>query len=233
MTPTPTTPARTTPTSTTSDLTTPIPTTPARVTLAVAGGDDATGVLGTTVDGRFRVRLVPDKEARNPRADDTSLVHVITIDTYHGRNLPVDKGGGPLAAVWERLKFNRWKGVDTFTRYVAIMHGGIVLESAPQGGPRSLWYVTGEEAAAIDGGLLTEAYVQAEMDDYEAWHAGDVFSYIVEERISSRRDDDPDDAMQPFEHVDSCTGLSTTPYVQAQAREALTFYASRVTASAP
>lgn len=202
-------------------------------TLALAGGDDATDVLDTTEDGRFRVRLVPDKEARNPRTDDTNLVHVITIDTYHGRNQPVDKDGGPLAAVWERLKWNRWKGVDTFTRYVAIMHGGIVLESAPQGGPRSLWYVTGEEAAAIDGGLLTEAYVQAEMDDYEAWATGDVWSYIVEERISSRHDDDPDDAMQTFEHVDSCTGLSTTPYAQAQAREALTFYASRVTAPAP
>ncbi|WP_406257153.1 hypothetical protein [Streptomyces chartreusis] len=100
-------------------------------TLALAGADGATDVLDTTDDGRFRVRLVPDKEARNPRTDDTNLVHVITIDTYHGRNLPVDKNGGPLAAVWERLKWNRWKGVDTFTRYVAIMHGGIVLESAP------------------------------------------------------------------------------------------------------
>ncbi|MGW6793658.1 hypothetical protein [Streptomyces chartreusis] len=85
--------------------------------------------------------------------------------------------------------------------------------------------MTGDEAAALDGGLLTEADVQAEMDEYEAWHAGDVWSYIVEERISSRHDDDPDEAMHTFEHVDSCTGLSTIPYAQAQAREALTFYA--------
>ncbi|WP_331748944.1 hypothetical protein [Streptomyces chartreusis] len=53
--------------------------------------------------------------------------------------------------------------------------------------------------------------------------------FFVEERIGSRRVDDPDDAMQTFEHVDSCTGLSTTPYAQAQAREALAFYASRDT----
>ncbi|MGW1364799.1 hypothetical protein ACWCQP_46285 [Streptomyces chartreusis] len=198
-------------------------------TPALAGADGATDVLDTTDDGRFRVRLVPDKEARNPRADDTNLIHVITIDTYHGRNLPVDKNGGPLAAVWERLKWNRWKGVDTFTRYVAVMHGGIVLESAPQGGPRSLWYVTGEEAAAIDGGLLTEAYVQAEMDEYEAWATGDVWSYIVEERVGWRRDDDPDEAMQTWEHVDTCRGHYQTPYAQAQAREALAFYASRDT----
>ncbi|WP_406257388.1 hypothetical protein [Streptomyces chartreusis] len=102
-------------------------------TPALAGGDDVTDVLHTTEDGRFRVRLVPDPDARNPRTDDTNLVHVITIDTFHGRNLPVDKDGGPLAAVWERLKWNRWKGVDIFTRYVAIVHGGIVLESAPPG----------------------------------------------------------------------------------------------------
>ncbi|MFJ1879048.1 hypothetical protein [Streptomyces chartreusis] len=52
---------------------------PTHTTPALAGADDATDVLDATDEGRFRVRLVPYNDARNPRADDTNLVHVITI----------------------------------------------------------------------------------------------------------------------------------------------------------
>ncbi|WP_434589959.1 hypothetical protein [Streptomyces sp. A5-4] len=65
-------------------------------------------VLATTDDGRFRVRLVLDEHPTNPRTDDETLVHVITIDTHLGQYHPVDKDGGPLAHIWERLKWNRW-----------------------------------------------------------------------------------------------------------------------------
>jgi hypothetical protein len=184
-------------------------------------------VLATTDDGRFRVRLVRDEHAENPRNDGETLVHVITIDTHLGQYHPVDKDGGPLAGAWERLKWNRWTGVDIFTRYVSIMHGGIVLESSPERGPRSLWYVTGEEARAIDGGLLTEGYVEAEMQEYEAWAEGDVWGFIVEERVGWTRDDDPDESMETWEHVDSCFGFYGKPYARSQAREALRFYAAR------
>ncbi|MEU7030076.1 hypothetical protein AB0A60_25765 [Streptomyces sp. NPDC046275] len=189
-------------------------------------------ILATTDDGRFRVRLVRDEHPENPRNDDETLAHVITIDTHLGHYHPVDKDGGPLAEAWERLKWNRRTGVDTFMRYVSIMHDGIVLESSPERGPRSLWYVTGEEARAIDGGLLTEGYVEAEMQEYEAWATGDVWGFVVEERVGWTRDDDPHQFMETWEPVDDCWGFYGGPYARAQAREALAFYASRAAAPA-
>jgi hypothetical protein len=184
-------------------------------------------VLATTEDGRFRVRLVHDEHAENPRHDAETLAHVITIDTHGGQYHPVDMDGGPLAEMWERLKWNRWTGIDTFTRYVSIFHGGIVLESSPTGGPRSLWYMTGEEAVALDAGLLTEGYIEAEMEEYEAWASGDVWGFVVEERADWTRDDDEDEHMQTWEHVDSCFGFYGRTYARSQAREALDFYAAR------
>lgn len=184
-------------------------------------------VLATTEDGRYRVRLVLDEHPENPRNDAETLAHVVTIDTHLGQYHPVDKDGGPLAWAWERLKWNRWTGIDIFTRYVSIFHGGIVLESAPINGPRSLWYMTGEEAAALDAGLLTEGYIEAEMQEYEAWAEGDVWGFVVEERVDWTRDDDEDEHMQTWEHVDSCFGFYGKPYARSQAREALQFYAAR------
>ncbi|MFD3325827.1 hypothetical protein [Streptomyces sp. NPDC058701] len=180
-----------------------------------------TDILSTTEDGRFRVRLVRDERADNPRNDPDTCVHVITIDTHLGQYAAVDKDGGPLADAWGRLAWNQWKGIETFTRYVAIMHGGIVLESAPDKGPRSLWYVTGEEARAIDGGLLTEGYVEAEMEEYEAWLAGDVWGVVVEETS------EPDAHAPEWSQVASRSGFYSGSFARAQARDALRFYAAR------
>ncbi|NWF28223.1 hypothetical protein HW130_18445 [Streptomyces sp. PKU-EA00015] len=178
-------------------------------------------VLATTDDGRFRVRLVRDEHAENPRNDADTLAHVITIDTHLGQYGPVDKDGGPLAHAWRRLAWNQWKGVETFTRYVAIMHGGIVLESSPDNGPRSLWYMTGEEIFDLDCGLLSEGYIEAEMREYEAWLSGDVWGFVVEEAA------DPDDDETEWQHVDSCSAFYGGPYARGQARDALRFYAGR------
>ncbi|WP_412076878.1 hypothetical protein ACLF6K_17335 [Streptomyces xanthophaeus] len=178
-------------------------------------------ILSTTEDGRLRVRLVRDQQADNPRNDPDSCVHVITIDTHLGQYAAVDEDGGPLADAWARLAWNRWKGIDTFARYVAIVHGGTVLESAPDNGPRSLWYVTGEEARAIDGGLLTEGYVEAEMQEFEAWLAGDVWGVVVEETTEPGADE------PEWFQVDLRSGFYGGPFARAQARDALRFYASR------
>ncbi|MEW1694507.1 hypothetical protein [Streptomyces sp. NPDC091278] len=183
-------------------------------------------VLNTTDDGRFRVRLVHDEYAENPRNDRETLVHVITIDTHLGHYHPVDQDGGPLAWAWERLKWNVWTGVDAFTRYVSIMHGGIVLESAPEKGARSLWYMTGEEIFDLDRGLLSEGYIEAEMEEYQAWTTGDVWGYVVEERVGWTRDDDPRQFMETWKSVDDCFGLYGAPYARAEARAALARFAS-------
>ncbi|MER8116301.1 hypothetical protein [Streptomyces sp. NPDC094031] len=180
-----------------------------------------TNVLDTTDDGRYRIRLVHDDHAPNPRHDRDTLVHVITIDTHLGQYIPVDRDGGPLAEAWHRLCWNRWKGVDIFTRYVKIFHGGTVLESAPARGARSLWYMTGEEMVALDAGLLSEGYIEAEMEEYEAWAEGDTWAWVIEERVGWTRDSDPDESMDTWETVDSCSGYYGASWARKVAREAL------------
>ncbi|MFI0985045.1 hypothetical protein [Streptomyces exfoliatus] len=184
-------------------------------------------IIATTEDDRFRVRLVRDEAPANPREHGSGRVHVLTIDTHLGRYLPVDADGGPLAAAWDRLKWDRWKGVETFIRYVSIMHGGIVLESAPQSGPRSLWYMTGDEILALDAGLLTEGYVEAEMEEYEAWAEGDVWGYVIEEYADWTRDGRPDESMTTWGEVDSGFDLYGGPWARACAREALAHHVAR------
>ncbi|MGW3336183.1 hypothetical protein ACWDCL_01715 [Streptomyces sp. NPDC001009] len=180
-----------------------------------------TSIIKTAENARFRVRLVHDEHAENPRHDADTLAHVITIDSHLGQYRPVDKDGGPLADAWHRLCWNRWTGIETFTRYVSIMHGGIVLESAPDDGPRSLWYMTGDEILDLDRGLLSEGYLEAEMEEYEAWLAGDVWGFVIEET------DDPETDEPDWRPVDSCHGFYGASYARAQARDALHFYANR------
>ncbi|MFF4244328.1 hypothetical protein ACFYY2_07610 [Streptomyces sp. NPDC001822] len=180
-----------------------------------------TDVLATSEDGRYRVRMVRDENAQNPRESADTLVHVVTIDTHLGQYGAVDEDGGPLAEQWRRLAWNKWRGIETFTRYVALMHGGIVLESAPEKGPRSLWYMTGEEAIALDGGLMTEAYVEAEMQEYEAWLAGDVWGFVVETTRPWYL------ASGEWAPVDAPRGFYGGTYARAQARECLAFYAAQ------
>ncbi|MFE0104161.1 hypothetical protein [Streptomyces sp. NPDC059009] len=178
-------------------------------------------IIATTDDGRFRVRLFPDPNMPNPREDPDTHVHVITIDTHLGQHRPVDRDGGPLADAWHRICWNRWKGVEIFTRYVEIMHGGIVLESTPDSGPRSLWYMTHEELIDLDFGLLSEAYVEAEKEDYESWLAKDVWGFSIEQAAA------PGDATTEWKQIYTETGHYGGAYARADARKKLEFFAKR------
>ncbi|MFE7479994.1 hypothetical protein [Streptomyces sp. NPDC057552] len=182
-------------------------------------------IIATSPDGQLRVRLVHDACAPNPRQDFDHLAHVITIDTHLGQYAPVDQDGGPLEWAWDRLKWNLWGGVDTFTRYVSIMHGGIVLESSPERGPRSLWYLLREDAE--DLGMLAEAYLDAERAEYEAWADGEVYGYIVEQIVDWVRADGQDDAMTTWEEIDSCWGHYGYEWATAEAKRAFTLHANR------
>ncbi|MFF4528153.1 hypothetical protein ACFY1P_02670 [Streptomyces sp. NPDC001407] len=186
-------------------------------------------IIATTTDGRFRVRLVPDEDARSPREDFDHLAHVVTIDTHLGQYAPIDKDGGPFAEAWERVSWNRWKGIEIFTRWANIFHDAIVIESRPARGPVSLWYLLREDAE--DLGMLPEAYLDAERAEYEAWADGDVYGYVVEEAVDWLRAD-ADDTMSTWEEVDSCWGHYGFDWAVSAARHALTFYVGkqRVTA---
>ncbi|MFF4701068.1 hypothetical protein [Streptomyces chattanoogensis] len=181
-------------------------------------------IIATTTDNRFRVRLVPDEYAGNPREDFDHLAHVITIDTHLGQYAHIDKDGGPLAEAWDRVSWNRWRGVEIFTRWARIFHGAIVIESRPARGPVSLWYLLREDAE--DLGMLPEAYLDAERTEYEAWAEGDVYGYIVEEAVDWLRAD-ADDTMSTWEEVDSCWGHYGYGWAAAQARAALEAHTSK------
>lgn len=189
-----------------------------------------TDIIDTAEKGRLRVRLVPDENARNPREDDDNLAHVITIDTHLGCYKAVDQNGGPLANAWKRVSWNRWKGVDIFTRYARIFHDAIVIESRPERGPVSLWYLMGEDAQ--DLGILPEGYLDAERVEYEAWVQGEVYGWIIEEAVERQRTDDEHDIRTAWEEVDSCYGHYGYAWAAAQAREALAFYTSKMKAPA-
>ncbi|OII68301.1 hypothetical protein [Streptomyces sp. CC77] len=188
-----------------------------------------TNVIATSTDGRFRVRLVHDECATNPREDFDHLAHVITIDTHLGYYAPVDKDGGPLAEAWDRVSWNRWQGVEIFTRWARIFHNAIVIESRPERGPVSLWYLLREDAE--DLGMLPEAYLDAERAEYEAWAEGDVYGYIVEEAVDWLRAD-ADEAMTTWEEVDSCWGHYGYDWAADAARAALRTHTSKPTLAA-
>ncbi|MFE7124058.1 hypothetical protein [Streptomyces sp. NPDC057617] len=182
-------------------------------------------IIDTTEDGRFRVRLVQDEDAINPREDFDHLAHVITIDTHLGWCAPVDTDGGPLADAWDRVSWNRWKGVDTFTRWARIFHNAIVIESRPERGAVSLWYLMGEDAE--DLGILPEAYLDAERAEYQAWADGEVYGYIVEEAVDWVRADDATETRTKWEEVDSCYGHYGFEWAASAARDALRFYTAK------
>ncbi|MEV7282564.1 hypothetical protein [Streptomyces sp. NPDC093111] len=181
--------------------------------------------ISTSTDGRLRVRLVHDEYATNPREDFDHLAHVITIDTHLGHYAPVDQDGGPLAEAWERVSWNRWQGIDIFTRWARIFHGAIVIESRPARGPVSLWYLMRDDAE--DLGMLPEAYLDTERAEYEAWAEGDVYGYIVEEAVDWVRTDDQGAAMTTWEEIDASWGHYGFTWAAAEAERALTRHASR------
>ncbi|MEV5136277.1 hypothetical protein AB0K71_15595 [Streptomyces syringium] len=183
-----------------------------------------TNVIATSTDGRFRVRLVPDECATNPREDFDHRAHVITIDTHLGHYAPIDKDGGPLAGAWDRVSWNRRRGIDIFTRWAGIFHNAIVIESRPKRGPVSLWYLLREDAE--DLGMLPEAYLDAERAEYEAWAEGDVYGYVVEEAVDWLRAD-VDEAMTTWEEVDSCWGHYGYDWAASAARAALRTHTSK------
>ncbi|MFF3006321.1 hypothetical protein ACFVTF_26345 [Kitasatospora sp. NPDC057940] len=182
-----------------------------------------TEIIDTTPDGRYRVRLVADEDAINPREDHDNLAHVITIDTYLGRYVPVDKDGGPLADAWKRVSWNRWTGVECFSRWARIFHGAIVIESRPAHGPASLWYLLADDAAAL--GMLPEAYLDAERAEYEAWANGEVYGYVLEEAVDWRRAGG--EVRTTWEPVDSSFGHYGYGWAVVVAREALALHANR------
>ncbi|QDP44268.1 hypothetical protein KGG70_gp16 [Streptomyces phage Celia] len=178
-----------------------------------------------TESGDFQVRIMVDEHPVNPREDFDHIVHVITADD-HRHWLPVDDGdGGPLQAAWDQISW-RPDAIDVFTRYARIFHGAAVAENYdPVSGPYTIWYLTAADVEEHGVGD-PQAYVEAERDEYVAYANGEVYGFVVEERVVWERavktGDSAKDWSWGFEPTDdSLWGIYGFDWAQSMAKDAI------------
>lgn len=169
--------------------------------------------IAASPDGRYRLRLVQDNDAPNPRRDFDHLANVITPK---GQNfIDVDADGGPLQYAWDYYS-DGWSddslAVARFTRHARLHHGVTVVEDRPNGSAWSLWYVMPDKAA--ESTATPEEIIQSEQAEYQSWAEGDVYGYVIEKAVTwvpkeghgPEEDEDIPAELETWEHVDSCWG---------------------------
>lgn len=176
-------------------------------------------VIETFLDGRFRVRLVADDCASDPRKCGENLTHVIT--PTQSRYLPVDEDGGPLQHGWDYYS-TRPDSEKLFSRWARIYHGAVVVEHRPVRGAWSLWYLTADDIAEHEIADPAE-YIGAERDEYQAWADGEVFGYVIERAVQWGRRDGREGSMTTWEEVDSLWGLVGYEYAEQAANDAVPY----------
>lgn len=166
-------------------------------------------------EGGLRVRLVHDEDAESPR-DWSNACSVVMVPNRRGY-YPPDKNGGRLAHVWRHLcrDGDRWPmrdAVEQFERTVSIL-GGRSLYVTPHDGPSLIWYVfpdaiyvdshSGErvwpEGATPDE---LDAALKGEAETYQQWQEGDVWGYVIEERVTWKRTDGQPGTMTVWQEID-------------------------------
>jgi hypothetical protein len=173
-------------------------------------------ILKTSDDGKFRVRLVLDESPDEPYDDGQSPLLRIDVGSY-GNVLRADhvmatgrptnddaqieaaaiQWGSPSGDVFERY----------FEKYLRAYFGTREIETWYSG---SYWYITYDTAAWREYiGFEPDAetpHPLVNMDEYRAWCEGDCWYYVVEKNVLWRKDENPDEMMESWEHVDSCGG---------------------------
>lgn len=180
-----------------------------------------TEVQGEVIEtrGHYRVWLVPDNDAPNPRIEFDTACGAVTLYDHDCDPVPEP---GPLDWAWDRLcaTYDRDKAAETFTRYARIIHGAEVLFDSPHRGPAAVWYLT--DAEARRHGITDKmAALKAERDEYRAWAESDVYGFIVKKLVHWTPDDTSYAKRDTWEHVASCWGFYGYDYAEAEARGAL------------
>ena len=174
--------------------------------------------LDNVPDG-WQVTIEVDDDPANPRDMSDDPIHVLTVpDRDYG---DVDRNPGPWGPQWRDLlgRYDWSKAIEIMMRY-ARLTGGYAHESAPHDGPRSVWYLTREDAADwTDPQSALAAYA----DEYAAWRHGEVYGYVIRQRVAWQRVDNSEVTEDRWEIVDSCWGYYGGPdgHVEQAAREAL------------
>lgn len=196
-------------------------------------------IVGTTTDGITRVRLVRDTDAGELYDDGGAPIWRVEGNAYGGWRVqhvdsitswaPSDRIEEAIAQLWSEKD-------EVLERYLRIFHGVTVTERWHSG---SSWYFTCDPAEWREVNDLTAEHVAGFKDpqyslmaEYKAWCLGDVWEYVVEEKVRWQRVDetgtptviaDPNQ-METWEVVESCAGLYGYDYAMEEAKEILAAY---------
>lgn len=171
---------------------------------------------GEVIETTETMRLVihQDTDPANPREDYDHCSHMFEI---------IDRdGSGPYAHVWAEYRRRgahhalHAGSLGLFARYVSMAGGHVHVLERPRDCSSVVFYVTREtiESEQLD----PAAYLKGEAAEYEAWADGDVYGYVIEEKVTWTRMDSGE-TMTTWEHVDSCWGFYGYEYAKETARE--------------
>lgn len=167
----------------------------------------------------YRVSIQHDDDPESPRGMTDYPAHVLTVPSRE--YVDVDKDPGPWGSHWRHLldRYD-WSSAITIIERYAALTGGHTYDHAPFNGARSVWYLTREDA---DGWTDPSATLKAFADEYQAWADGDVYGYVIEQRVAWQRVDDPTVTTDRWEVVESCWGFygPDRKYVEEEARAIL------------
>jgi hypothetical protein len=196
-------------------------------------------IVGTTTDGTTRVRLVQDVDAGELYDDGGAPIWRVEGNAYGGWRVehvdtitsfePNERIAEAIAQLWSEKD-------EVLERYLRIFHGVTITERWHSG---TYWYFTCDPAQWREHLGLTPENVAgfkdpqySLMSEYKAWVNGEVYGYIVEEKVRWQRVDEggtPTLTVEPnqretWEEVESCYGYYGYHYAMEEATEILAVY---------
>jgi len=156
---------------------------------------DEGDIIKVSEDGRFRLRIVSQDYADNPRENGDYETHIASVP--HPNYLTAEKDNGPYGHIMQRLsnQYGRsWDVAELFARAVRML-GGVAypFDSHPREGVYHVVYLTKEDVVRLnsyqfpDGSGWTfdpDKWLKSEADEYTAYAEGEVYGFIVEEAVA-------------------------------------------------
>lgn len=179
-------------------------------------------------EGNHRVRLALDQWTEDPRKESDNASHLIRWDEcgrwLYGQCPAMPDEAGPL--VWtyreflrrhERQYFKRCDGAELFARYVRIVHWGEAIVDGAD-----VWYVMPCDVWSGQANIREDMRktLEAERNEYNAWANGEVYGYVIEERVTWHAASGDREDRQTWEPLDSCYGFIGRECAEEEAREA-------------
>lgn len=163
-------------------------------------------ILKVSDDGKYRVKLVLDEDAFEPYDDGQSPLLRLEWSGYRYRAEHVMATGRPTDHD-ERIEeaASKWGSeLEKFEKYLRAFYGAsqVIIDTSTSQGMTYITYDTAEWREHVGAPLNS-----VNMDEYLAYCVGDCWGYVIEKNELWRKDGDPDETMESWEHVDSCWGF--------------------------